>query len=62
MMMMSSLSQTNTLSRILIVLAHGSNSCCVLGGEAVNTNYIVFGLIRPRLEPRIYHTREKKKK
>ena len=25
--------------------------------EATNTNFIVFGLIRPGLEPTIYHTR-----
>ena len=26
-------------------------------GEATNTNFIVFGLTRPGLEPTIYHTR-----
>ena len=31
--------------------------CCVFSGEAANTNFIVFGLIRLRLEPPIYHTR-----
>ena len=31
--------------------------CCVLLGEAAHTNIIVFGLIRPGLEPSIYHTR-----
>jgi len=30
--------------------------CCVLSGEATNTNFIVFGLTRPGLEPTIYHT------
>jgi hypothetical protein len=29
-------------------------SCCVLSGEATNTNFIVFGLTRPGLEPTIY--------
>jgi len=29
----------------------------VLSGEATNTNLIVFGLTRPRLEPTIYRTR-----
>jgi hypothetical protein len=29
----------------------------VLSGEATNTNFIVFGLTRPGLEPIIYHTR-----
>ena len=29
---------------------------CVFGGEATNTNFIVFGLTRPWLEPTIYHT------
>ena len=31
--------------------------CCVLSGEATNTNFIVFGLTRPGLEPTIYRTR-----
>ena len=31
--------------------------CCVLSGEATNTNCIVFGLIRPGLEPTIDRTR-----
>jgi hypothetical protein len=31
--------------------------CCVFRGEATNTNFIVFGLIRLGLEPTIYHTR-----
>ena len=30
--------------------------CCLLGGKATNTNFIVFGLIRPRVEPMIYST------
>jgi hypothetical protein len=29
----------------------------VLSGEATNTNFIVFGLTRPRIEPTIYWTR-----
>ena len=29
----------------------------MLSGEATNTNFIVFGLIWPGLEPTIYHTR-----
>jgi hypothetical protein len=29
----------------------------VLSGEAINTNFIVFGLTRPGLKPTIYHTR-----
>jgi hypothetical protein len=33
--------------------------CCVLSGEAANTNFIVFGLTRTRLEPTIYRTRGK---
>jgi len=28
----------------------------MLSGEATNTNFIVFGLTRPGLEPTIYHT------
>ena len=36
-----------------------SASCCVLSGEATYTNLIVFGLIRPGLEPTIYHIRGK---
>jgi hypothetical protein len=31
--------------------------CCVISGEAINTNCIVFGLTRPGLEPTIYRTR-----
>ena len=31
--------------------------CCVLSGEATNTNFIVFGLTRPELEPTIFRTR-----
>ena len=34
-----------------------SPKCCVLSGEATNTNFIVYGLIRPGLEPTIYRTR-----
>jgi hypothetical protein len=30
---------------------------CVLSGEATNTNFIVFDLTRPGLEPTIYLTR-----
>ena len=30
--------------------------CCVLSGEAINTNLKVFGLTRSRLEPTIYCT------
>jgi hypothetical protein len=29
----------------------------MLSGEATNTNFIVFGLTQPGLEPTIYHTR-----
>jgi hypothetical protein len=32
---------------------------CVLSGEATNTNFIVFGLTRPGLEPMIYRTQGK---
>jgi hypothetical protein len=28
----------------------------VLSGETANSNFIVFGLTQPRLEPTIYHT------
>ena len=31
--------------------------CCVLGGEATNIIFVVFGLTRPGLEPTIYRTR-----
>jgi hypothetical protein len=33
-----------------------SPKCCVLSGEATNTNFIFIGLTRPGLEPTIYHT------
>jgi hypothetical protein len=36
-----------------------SPSCCVLSGEARNTNFIVFGLTRPGLEPTICRTQGK---
>ena len=42
------------LSWIFIVIAH----CCVLRGDATNTNFIVFGLTRSGLEPTIYRTRD----
>ena len=29
---------------------------CVLSGESTNTNFNVFGLTRPRIEPTIYRT------
>ena len=32
---------------------------CILSGEATNTNFIVFGLTRPGLEPMIYRTQGK---
>jgi hypothetical protein len=32
--------------------------CCVPSGEATNTNFIVFGMTRSRLEPTIYHTQD----
>ena len=31
--------------------------CCVLSGEAKNTNFIVFGLTQPGLEPTIHRNR-----
>ena len=34
-----------------------SPQCCVLSGEATNTNFIVFGLTLSGLEPTIYRTR-----
>ena len=34
-----------------------SPQCCVLSGEAANTNLIVFGLFRPGQERTIYRTR-----
>jgi hypothetical protein len=30
----------------------------VLSGEATNTNFIVFGLTRPGIDPTIYRTRD----
>ena len=33
-----------------------SDYCCVVSGEATNTNFIIFGLIRSGLEPTIYRT------
>jgi hypothetical protein len=34
-----------------------SQPVCVLSGEATHTNFIVFGLTRPGLEPTTYRTR-----
>ena len=34
-----------------------SPECCMLSGEATNTNFIVFDLTRPVFEPTIYRTR-----
>ena len=31
-------------------------SCCVLNGEATNTNFILFGLTQAGIEPAIYRT------
>ena len=33
--------------------------CCMLSGEVTNTYFIVFGLTRARLDPKIYRTRGK---
>jgi hypothetical protein len=33
--------------------------CCMLSGEATNTNFIVFGLTRSGLKPTIYCTQDK---
>jgi hypothetical protein len=33
-----------------------SPECCVLSGEATNTNFIVFGLTTSGLEPTFYRT------
>ena len=33
--------------------------CCLLSGDATNTNCIVFGFTRTELEPTIYRTRDK---
>ena len=41
-----------------IILIPSQPVCyCVLSGEATNTNFKVFGLTRPGLEPTIYRTR-----
>ena len=32
-------------------------ACLAVSGEATNTNFIIFGLTRPGLEPTIYRTR-----
>ena len=46
----------SSLKQQFVVFAF-SLLCCVLSGEATNTNFIVFGLIRPEFEPPIYRTR-----
>jgi hypothetical protein len=35
-----------------------TNLYCVLSGEATNTNFIIFGLTRPGIEPTIYRIRD----
>ena len=48
------------LGRIILIQSQPvfalSPYCCVLSGEATNTNLIVFYLIRSRVEPTIYRT------
>lgn len=34
-----------------------SPKCCMLGGEATNTNFIACGLTQPDREHTVYHTR-----
>ena len=50
------------LGHIILILSQPvfalSPKCCVLGGEATNTNFIVFGLTRLGLEPTIICTWE----
>ena len=63
----SSLKQHSTgrhvapLGHVIMILSQPvfslSPECCVLSGEATNTNFIVFGSTRPGLEPTIYRTR-----
>ena len=49
------------LGLIILILSQPvfalSPECCVLSGEATNTNFKVFGLTRPGLESTIYRTR-----
>jgi hypothetical protein len=49
------------LGHIILILSQPvcalSPEWCVLSGEATNTNFIVFALTRPGLEPTIYCTR-----
>ena len=42
----------------IIQANYSFSKCCMLSGEATNTNFIVFGLTRPGLEPTIYYTRD----
>ena len=48
------------LGHIILILSQPffalSPLCCMLGGEATNTNLIVFGLIWSGLDPTIYRT------
>ena len=49
------------LGHIILILGQSvfalSPQCCVLRGEASNSNFIVFGFTRPWHERTIYHTR-----
>jgi hypothetical protein len=43
-----------------IILIPSLGSCslyCLISGQEANTNFVVFGLTRPRLEPMIYRKR-----
>jgi hypothetical protein len=50
-----------TLEHIILIPSQPvfvvSVKCCVISGEATNTNLIVVGLTRSGLEPTIYHNR-----
>jgi hypothetical protein len=55
------LKQQSTEKHIILIPSQPvfalSPSCCMLRGEATNTDSIVFGFTRWGLEPMIYHTR-----
>jgi len=50
-----------TLGRIILIPRQSlfalTSKCCVLGGQAANANFIVFGVAQPGLEHTIYRSR-----
>jgi len=46
------------LGQIILIIFVLTPYCCMLSGETANTIFIVFGLILPGLDPKIYCTHD----